>query len=68
MPHKMRNIGDNVSFISMIENNPKEFPTLTKITDKSGKLKYSNSAFKRAIIKTNMYKEINSDEYNYMLA
>ena len=68
MPHKMRNIGDNVSFISMIENNPKEFPTLTKITDKSGNLKYSNSAFKRAIIKTNMYKEINSDEYNYMLA
>lgn len=68
MPHKMRNIGDNASFISMIENNPKEFPTLTKITDKSGKLKYSNSAFKRAIVKTNMYKEINSDEYNYMLA
>ena len=56
MPHKMRNIGDNASFISMMENNPKEFPTLTKITDK------------RAIIKTNMYKEINSDEYNYMLA
>ena len=63
MPHKMSNIGDNASFISMIENNPKEFPTLTKITDESGNLKYSNSAFKKAIVKTNMYKEINNDEY-----
>ena len=66
MPHKMSGIGDNTSFISMIENNPKEFPTLIKITDESGNLKYSNSAFKKALMKTNMYKEINSEEYNYI--
>lgn len=64
MPHKMEGIGDNASFISMIENNSKEFPTLTKITDESGILKYSNSAFKKALIKTNMFKEINNEEYS----
>ena len=63
MPHKMDGIGNNASFISMIENNPKEFPTLTKIIDESGNLKYSNSAFKKALLKTNMYKEINNGEY-----
>ena len=66
MPHKIIGIGNNTSFISMIENNPKEFPTLTKITDESGKLKYSNSAFKKALMKTNMFKEINNEEYNYI--
>lgn len=64
MPHKISGIGDNASLISMIEKNPKEFPTLTKITDESGNLKYSNSAFKRALIRTNMYKEINNESYN----
>ena len=66
MPHKIGGIGDNTSFISMIEKNPKEFPTLIKITDESGNLKYSSSAFKKALAKTNMYKEINNDEYNYI--
>ena len=66
MPHKIIGIGDNASFISMIENNPKEFPTLTKITDESGNLKYSNSAFKKALIKTNMFKELNNESYNYI--
>lgn len=66
MPHKMTGIGNNTSFISMIENNPKEFPTLTRITDESGKLKYSNSAFKKALIKTNMFKEIHEEKYNYI--
>ena len=65
MPHKIGGIGNNASFISMIENNPKEFPTLTKITDESGNLKYSNTAFKRALVKTNMFKEINNEEYEY---
>lgn len=65
MPHKMAGIGDNASFISMIENNQREFPTLIKITDESGKLKYSNSAFKKALMKTNMFKEINGEIYNY---
>ena len=50
----------------MIESNPKEFPTLTKITDESGNLKFSNSAFKKALIKTNMFKEINDESYNYI--
>ena len=66
MPHKMGGIGDNASFISMIEKNQKEFPTLTKITDESGNLKYSNSAFKKALIKTNMFKEINNEKYGYI--
>ena len=63
MPHKISGIGDNASLISMIENNPKDFPTLIKITDESGNLKYSNTAFKKALMKTNMFKEINSNEY-----
>lgn len=63
MPHKISGIGDNASLISMIESNPKEFPTLIKITDESGNLKYSNSAFKKALMKTNMFKELNSNEY-----
>lgn len=63
MPHKISSIGDNSSLISMIESNPKEFPTLIKITDESGNLKYSNSAFKKALMKTNMFKELNSNEY-----
>lgn len=66
MPHKMKGIGHNASFISMIENNPTEFPTLTKITDESGNLKYSNSAFKKALLKTNMFKEINNNEFSYV--
>lgn len=66
IPHKISGIGDNASLISMIENNPKEFPTLIKITDESGNLKYSNSAFKKALMKTNMFKEINNEEYNYI--
>ena len=63
MPHKISGIVDNASLISMIESNPKEFPTLIKITDESGNLKYSNSAFKKALMKTNMFKELNSNEY-----
>lgn len=66
LPHKMMGIGDNASFISMIENNFNEFPTLTKITDESGNLKYSNSAFKKALKKTNMFREINDEKYNYI--
>lgn len=64
MPHKISGIGDNASLISMIESNPKEFPILIKITDESGNLKYSNSAFKKALMKTNMFKELNSNEYS----
>ena len=37
--------------------------SLIKITDESGNLKYSNSAFKKALMKTNMFKEINSNAY-----
>lgn len=66
MPHKIGGIGESSSFISMIENNQKEFPTLIKIVDESGNLKYSNSAFKKALIKSNMFKEINNDKYNYI--
>lgn len=66
MPHKISGIGEYASLISMIESNPKEFPTLTKITDESGNLKFSNSAFKKALIKTNMFKEINDESYNYI--
>ncbi len=67
MPHKMNGIGNNSSLISMIEKNQKEFPTLTKIVDERGKLKYSNSAFKKALEKTNMYKEMNLEEDNETL-
>lgn len=54
MPHKMAGITGYNSFVSMVEENPKEFPTLTRI----GKMKYSNSAFKEALLKTNYYRNI----------
>lgn len=56
MPHKMAGIGDNSSFIQMIEDNTEEYPHLVKIEDENGKLKYSNTAFKKALMKTNLYK------------
>ena len=66
IPHKMAGIGDNASLISMIEKNPKEYPTLTRIMVESGALKYSISALKKALMKTNMFKEINGEEYSYI--
>ena len=53
MPHKMAGIDGYNSFVSMVEDNKDEFPTLTKI----GKMKYSNSAFKKALMQTNYYKK-----------
>ena len=66
IPHKMSGIGDNASLISMIEKNPKEYPTLTRITVEGGTLKCSISALKKALMKTNMFKEINCIEYDYI--
>ena len=54
MPHKMAGIDGYNSFVSMVEDNEDEFPTLTRI----GKMKYSNSAFKEALLKTNYYKNM----------
>lgn len=54
MPHKMAGIDGYNSFVSMVEDNKDEFPTLTKI----GKMKYSNSAFKEALMQTNYYKKL----------
>lgn len=54
MPHKMAGIEGYNSFVSMIEDNVEQFPTLTRI----GKMKYSNTAFKEALLKTNYYRNM----------
>lgn len=59
MPHKMAGIDGYNSFVSMVEDNENEFPHLTRI----GKMKYSNSAFKEALLKTNYYKNMVSCYY-----
>ena len=54
MPHKMSGIDGYNSFVSMVENNQDEFPTLTRI----GNMRYSNTAFKKALLKTNFYQNM----------
>lgn len=54
MPHKMKGIDGYASLTSMIEDNQNEFPKLTKI----GEMKYSNTAFKEALKKTNYYQDM----------
>lgn len=57
VPHKMKNIGEYPDMISMIENNQAEFPLLNKITNESGELRFSISGLKKAIEKTNIFKD-----------
>ena len=54
MPHKMKSIDGYSSLTSMIEDNQNEFPKLIKI----GEMKYSNTAFKEALRKTNYYQDM----------
>ena len=54
MPHKMRGTEGYASLISKIEDNQGEYPKLTRIGD----LKYSNTAFKEALKKTNYYRDM----------
>ena len=54
MPHKMAGIDGYNSFVSMVEDNEDEFPLLNIIK----KMKYSNSAFKEALLKTNYYRNM----------
>lgn len=55
MPHKMIGTEGYSSFVAMVEDNPNEYPALIKI----GKMKYTNSAFKKALLKTNFYNNMN---------
>lgn len=57
VPHKMKNIGEYPDMISMIEHNQEEFPLLNKITNESGELRFSISGLKKAIEKTNIFKD-----------
>lgn len=57
VPHKMKNIGEYPDMISMIEHNQEEIPLLNKITNESGELRFSISGLKKAIEKTNIFKD-----------
>lgn len=56
MPHKMSDIGEFSSLTSKIEHEQEKYPLLTKIQIKSGKMKFSITAFKDALVQTRFYK------------
>lgn len=55
-PHSMKNKGDFSSIITMIENNPKEYPKLLKAIANNS-LKITNSNFKELLKQTRYYQE-----------
>lgn len=55
-PHSMKNKGDFSSVITMIENNPKEYPKLLKAIANNS-LKITNSNFKELLKQTRYYQE-----------
>ena len=57
IPHSMKNKGDFSSAITMIENNPKEYPKLLKAVANNS-LKITNSNFKELLKQTRYYQEV----------
>ena len=57
MPHSMAGVSEGSSLTSMIENNQSNYPKLTRITDESGILKFTKNGFKKALEKTNLYRD-----------
>lgn len=56
VPHKGKNIGDNSSIITMIENNAEEYPKLIRAMD-SNELKLTKTSLKEALKNTRVYLE-----------
>lgn len=62
VPHKAKNMGDYSSMIESIESNVECFPPLIRVTDETGTLRISKTSFKNALLRTQLYKELNSIE------
>ena len=60
VPHKAKNMGDYSSMIEAIESNSEKFPPLIRVMDETGNLRISKSSFKNALLKTQLFKELNS--------
>lgn len=63
IPHKIKDLKEDTSLIGMIENAPdkKAYPKLTRVTTnmEGNVLKFSVSAFKEALLKTNLIVKLN---------
>ncbi len=60
VPHKAKNMGDYSSMIEAIESNSEKFPPLIRVMDETGNLRISKSSFRNALLKTQLFKELNS--------
>lgn len=60
VPHKAKNMGNYSSMIEAIEFNSEMFPPLIRVMDETGTLRISKSSFKNALLKTQLFKELNS--------
>lgn len=56
VPHKGKNIGNNSSIITMIENNQEEYPKLIRAMD-SNELKFTKTSLKESLKNTRVYLE-----------
>ena len=54
-PHKAKGIGSYSSAISMMEQNPEEFPKLIRAETATGKLKLTATSFEAALRQTQQY-------------
>ena len=57
VPHKGKNIGNNSSIITMIENNQEEYPKVIRAMD-SNELKLTKTSFKEALKNTRVYLQL----------
>ena len=55
MPHSMSDINGFPSLISKVEHEQKKYPLLTKIQNKAGKMKFTLSALRDALVQTRFY-------------
>ena len=57
-PHSMAGVSEASSLIAMIEHNQSNYPKLTRITEENGTLKFTKSGLKKALLKTNIYRDL----------
>ena len=57
VPHKGVGIDDNSSFLAAAERHPEDYPKVHRMTDSSGELTLSQSAFERCLDASNFIRE-----------
>lgn len=65
MPHKLKGVGDNSSFLAEMKNYPNEYPRVIEARDNSNKnsLKLSITAFESCLKKTKYYRDVVGQGY-----